>query len=164
MLTDVPRMVSITEKTYTLTYSKSLTDELFMTFDTGFIDLIKKWKFKEGVVNLSVVKIYIFKTQTGPVAKHGITSPQVGNWTRDLWVQFLCSIPSRRRLDPSLKYVFLHDTRIYYTLLHLSSTDNQCKWQILLLKNGWFNILFICILIRPLVSFLFTFLLLFSIW
>ena len=35
-------MVSITEKTYTLTYSKSLTDELFMTFDTGFIDLIKK--------------------------------------------------------------------------------------------------------------------------
>ena len=79
-------MVSITEKTYTLTYSKSLTDELFMTFDTGFIDLIKKWKLKEGVVNLSVVKIYFFKTQTGPVAKHATTRPLAGNWTRDLWV------------------------------------------------------------------------------
>ena len=79
MLTDVPRMVSINEKTYTLTYSKSLTDELFMKCDTGFIDLIKKWKLKEGVVNLSVVKIYFFKTQTGPVAKNGTPRPPAGN-------------------------------------------------------------------------------------
>ena len=35
LLTDVPNMISINKQTYALTYSESLTGELFMTCDSG---------------------------------------------------------------------------------------------------------------------------------
>ena len=59
------------------------------------------------VGNSSVLKIYIIRRKLGPVAKNATSRPSAGNQTRVLWIT---------------------------SSLHLlSSTDNKCKCQILLL-------------------------------
>ena len=82
-----------------------------------------------------VIKIYIITPKPGPVAKNA--TPRPSGWESNPELYWSCIFRNWSRFGSY--NVYLNDTRISYTQHLLSSIDNECKYQILLLIYPYFS-------------------------